>query len=413
MFHSSIETIQLGIEALNQFNSTPSQGTTRILFTQEELQARAYIKEKMCRIGLIVEEDAIGNIFGSLEGTNKELPPIWSGSHIDTVYNAGMFDGMAGVIGAIEALRVIKQSGVRHKRTIKALVFTSEEPTRFGLCCLGSRAMANHLSSADTYKLMDCDGNSLADTLLKLGYELKDFPHIIQPKGAVYANIELHIEQGAVLEKKGIPIGIVETICAPTNLEVVIKGQQEHAGSTPMNIRCDALVASSEIIIAIEDYAKDTSSPNTVATVGKLNVFPNAANVIPGEVSFSIDIRDSMMETKEVILEKIVSLFDYISNKRKVKITHTVTNHDVPRPCSDNINAIIRDICNKKNINFHNMVSGAYHDAIFVAEFAPTSMIFVPSKGGLSHHPDEWTNYEDIQLGVDLLAEVLFTLSNE
>lgn len=412
---ANIEKIRDFIEGINQFNTTPAlgAGTTRILFTKEEIKARDYTKALMEKVGLTIEEDAIGNIFGTLEGTKPKLPVVWSGSHIDTVYNAGKFDGMAGVISAIEALRMIKEAGLEHKRSIKALVFTSEEPTRFGLCCLGSRAMAGELVKNDLESIIDSEGHSLGETLASLGYNLDEFDKIIKSKEEVYASIELHIEQGAVLERLGVPIGIVETICAPTNLEVKIKGVQEHAGSTPMPIRCDALVATAEVILAVEELAKDTTSKNTVGTVGRLLVYPNASNAIPGEVTFTIDIRDSVMENKDIILEKIKKLFRELEVARGVTITYELVNHDIPRGCDAGINTILEQVCLEKSVKYNKMVSGAYHDSIFVALFAPTSMIFVPSKAGLSHNPAEHTDYEDIKIGTDILAESLYRLACE
>lgn len=413
--NASLDKIRNGIERLNDFNSTKEegQGTTRVLFTKVELEARAFIKNLMTENGLQVEEDAIGNIFGILQGDEPKLPCVWSGSHIDTVYNAGMFDGMAGVIAAIEALRLIKESGKNLKRTLKAVVFTSEEPTRFGLSCLGSRTMAGHLKRKDLSGLKDKQGKSLEQILMELNYDLESFHEIEKSSEEVYASIELHIEQGAVLEKKGLPIGVVESICAPTNITVRVIGVQEHAGSTPMAIRHDALVASSELVIWLESLIKSFGGKHTVGTIGHMEVFPNAENVIPGEVRFTIDIRDSIMENKEVILKKIIGLFHEIEKNRGVEIEYSIRNHDRPRHCSENVNQIIRSVCDNEGIPYHSMVSGAYHDSIFVSEFAPTAMIFVPSRDGISHHHLEWTDYEDIKKGTDILAKSLLRLSNQ
>lgn len=413
-YATSKENIKDGIYKLNSFNATKGsgQGTTRILFTQEELKARTYIKSLMEEIGLTIEEDSIGNIFGVLEGSEPDLPCVWSGSHIDTVKNAGMFDGMAGVIAAIEALRVIKDNNIIHRRTIKAVVYTSEEPTRFGLSCLGSRAMAGVLERHMLKDLMDEEGKTLERCLEELGYDLEKYSEVKKRPGEIHASVELHIEQGSVLEKLGKPIGIVEAICAPTNLEVKVTGIQEHAGSTPMAIRKDALVASSEIVVAIEKLVHAYGQKHTVGTVGLLEVYPNAANVIPGQVRFTIDMRDNVMDTKEVLLKKIKELFLDIEQKRGVTIDYELLNHDTPRSCHANINQVVESICLNKNIPFHKMVSGAYHDSIFVAEFAPTTMIFVPSKGGVSHHHSEWTDFDDIKKGADVLLNSLFVIAN-
>lgn len=408
---ASIENIKKDIYGLDEFNTTPGKGTTRILFTKEEVKARTYIKERMKETGLTIEEDAIGNIFGVLEGSEPELAPVWSGSHIDTVKNAGMFDGMAGVVAAVEALRMIKESGTQLKRSIKAVVYTSEEPTRFGVCCLGSRSMAGELKYEDLDLLKDETNRSLKEVLTELGYNLAEFGKIKCQKGDVYASVELHIEQGAVLEQKGLPIGIVEGICGPTTLMVKLEGTQEHAGSTPMPIRKDAMVAAAEVMLKLEELVKQTKSEHTVGTVGYVEVYPNVTNAIPGEVKLSIDLRDIYMDVKDSVLKDLYQFFAELESKRFVKVSYEVLNHDKPVMCNKKINDCIEQICINNQIKYNKMVSGAYHDSMFVGKFAPMSMIFVPSKAGLSHNPEEWTEFEDLKLGTELLASTLSELA--
>lgn len=413
LFKASPLNLQKQLFDLNLFNSRPDQeGTTRVWFSDEEIKARNYIKDLMISNGLTVTEDAIGNIFGTLEGSEKELAPVWSGSHIDTVLNAGMYDGMVGVLAAIEACRLIKQSGIPHRRSITAIVFSSEEPTRFGIGCVGSRTMAGHLSLEDTKNIIDDDGITLYDTLEKLEYTKKNFNEIVKHKGDVFASVELHIEQADILERLQIPIGIVEGICAPSYIHVSVEGEQKHAGSTPMNERKDSLCAASEIILEIEKIAKSYGNIHTVGTVGKINVFPNAQNVISGNSSFTIDIRDIDMDVKTNIINKISTFINNISKKRKVKITYEVTTDDIPRKSNKTIVKVIEQSCKRLKIPYHNMISGAYHDSLLVAEFAPMAMIFVPSKDGVSHDPSEYTDIEEITKGTDVLTDVLINLSN-
>lgn len=400
------------MEAINSFNSTPEFGTTRVLFTEPEVKARQYVKEEMRKLGLKVTEDSIGNIFGTLQGTNPSLPPLWTGSHIDTVLNAGMFDGMAGVVGGLEAVRLIKESGETFERNIIVVVYTSEEPTRFGLCCLGSRAMAGKLSLEDVHKLYDKDGKSLEEVLEALGYDLKAFDKIKISKGEVFGAIELHIEQNSSLEEKKLPVGIVKTICAPTNFEVQVIGCQSHAGGTSMEARKDAYAASCEIALELEKLAKDSTSEYTTATVGRVQVIPNAVNVIPGDVKFSIDIRDCEFLSKEKLVAKLKERIKVIEEKRQVQVILNLENHDYPMKCDSQIVDAIKASCENRNIPYDMMMSGAYHDSMFVGEFAPVAMIFVPSKNGISHSPDEWTDFEDIALGTDVLAETLLKLAN-
>ncbi|MBV4415833.1 M20 family metallo-hydrolase [Clostridium tyrobutyricum] len=401
------------LEKLNTFNSDPENGTTRVLFTEPEVEARKYIKEEMKKNGLVVREDSIGNIFATLEGTDPDLPPVWTGSHIDTVLKAGMFDGMAGVVAGIEAARLIKESKIPHKRNIEVIVYTSEEPTRFGLSCLGSRAMAGYLSLEQAKRLKDKQGNSLAEVLEGLGYDLSKFDEISFKKGEVFAAVELHIEQGAVLESMGLPIGIVDTIFGPTKLEVSVYGKQSHAGGTPMNLRHDAFLACSEIALKVEKLAKKSSSKDTVATVGLVNVIPNASNVISGEVHFSLDIRDSDYEVKHKLIEELKDFTKQLEKSRGVTIKIRQINDDLPTKSDDRIIEIFENSCKEKNISYHKMVSGAFHDSMMVGKFAPIAMIFVPSKDGISHNPAEWTDYDDIAKGTDILADGLLKLSND
>ena len=319
---------------------------------------------------------------------------------------------MAGVISAIEALRAIKESGLEHKRNLTAIVYTSEEPTRFGISCIGSRAMAGHLTLEDSKKMKDEQGISLYDLLVKLGFPIDKFDEVKKEKGDVFASVELHIEQAAVLDRLKLPIGVVEGICGASYINVTVKGVQEHAGSTPMDIRKDPMCAASEIILETEKAANEISSINAVATVGKLNVFPNAANVIPGQVDFVIDIRDVDMASKDGVIKRIISFMEKVASERGVKIEYTVTGNDVPRMSDKRIVKILEEHCKEMKLPYKNMVSGAYHDSLLVAEFAPMAMIFVPSKDGISHHKAEFTEMADIACGAELLANTLFDLAN-
>lgn len=418
---ASIKRIKKDLEALGKYNSTPGQGITRVLFTEAELQGRAFIKERMRENGLEVREDEIGNIFGRLSGENSDLSPVWTGSHIDTVLNAGMFDGTVGVIGGMEALRIIGESGLKHQRDIAVIVYTSEEPTRFGLGCLGSRALAGELTAEDARRLTDSGSfsstdereSSLYDVLERLGHDASQISNIKRNPGDVHGAVELHIEQGAVLEHLGMKIGVVSTISAPTDIKIKIQGTQEHAGATPMHLRKDALSAAAELILQLENFARSAESKSTVVTVGKVAVFPGATNVIPGEVNFTIDMRSAVMVEKKEILRKLDSLVESVSAIRGVKITKEITAHDAPADADPHIVSLIENICQENKVAYNKMVSGAYHDSMFISKFAPFGMIFVPSRKGISHHMDEWTDFEDIALGTDLLAHALFQLSNE
>lgn len=411
---ASAERLRGWLETINTYNDTPEFGTTRVLFTPTEVAARAYVKREMEVVGLAVHEDAIGNIFGVLEGTEPALAPVWTGSHIDTVLNAGMFDGMAGVVAGMEAARLIRASGIAHRRSLCVIVFTSEEPTRFGLCCLGSRTMAGHMTEEDTKALRDQDGKTLHEVLRELGYHPAELQQIVRRKGDVYASVELHIEQSASLERSGKSVGIVRGICAPTCFNVTVTGEQSHAGGTSMADRMDAFTAASEISLLLEELGRTAhESEYTTATVGHVEVIPNASNAIPGKVKFSIDIRDCSLASKDSLIEKLKAGIRAIELKRGMRIELELQNHDTPIMCDSNIVSTIAQSCEALEIDPLPTISGAYHDSLFVGEFAPIGMIFVPSKNGISHSPEEWTEYSDIARGTDVLAQTLLTLANQ
>lgn len=398
---------------MNQFNATPEFGTTRILFTKPELANREYVKEEMRKLGLTVREDDIGNIFATLPGSDPTLAPVWTGSHIDTVPNAGKFDGMTGVVSGMEAVRLIRESGAPHPRDIVVVVYTSEEPTRYGLSCLGSRALSGDLTMEDTRVLKDQGGRTLYDKLQELGYSREGFARIRKRKGDVFAAVELHIEQNSRLEKAGIPIGIVKKICAPSNYIVEVHGKQGHAGGMDMTDRRDAYAAACEMALALEKLARECPSEYNTATVGCVRLVPNAVNVIPGKCVFTVDIRDCNMKTKQALIAEMKSQFLEIGRKRGVELTIQEDNNDIPLSCNEDMIRLLETMCEKQGLEYMELISGPYHDSLFVGRFAPTAMLFVPSKNGISHNPEEWTDYEQIARGTDVLANTLLELAQK
>lgn len=411
----SEQNIEEWLTKLNTYNSTPEEGagTTRLVFSKEEVEARNYIKSIMKEVGLKIEEDAIGNIFGVLEGEDPSLAPVWSGSHIDTVLHAGMFDGMTGVIAAIEALRSIKDSGVKLKRNLKAIVFTSEEPTRFKKGCLGSRAMAGELDLEECKKLTDSNSMTLYKQMMDLGYKEEEFQSIKKSKGDVHAMVELHIEQAEHLEKNKLQVGIVKAITAYRAMVFHLKGKQDHAGGTRMSIRKDAVCAMAEIITAIEKFAKETGRLETVATVGKIDVYPNALNIISGDVSFTLDLREDDREVQLEVIDKIIDFAEKIVNERGITMTYETVYDDLPAIASEHILSIITENCQKNNVTYQYTRSGAGHDSQLVSRFAPFAMIFIPCREGISHNPEEFAKYEDIVNGTKVLRDTLSMLANE
>lgn len=389
--------------ALISENSTPV--VTRVLFSEADLRARRFV-EKLCHgARLAMREDAVGNIFARWEGTNEKLPAIATGSHIDAIPNAGKYDGIVGVLGGIEAIRALKRSNFQPKRSIELLIFTSEEPTRFGLGCLGSRLLGGVLSPKKAAALQSENGKKLGQWLKLAGCRGK-LDSVPLPRNFYSAFIELHIEQGPILEKE-IAIGIVEKIAAPSTLRVQLTGVGGHAGATLMPGRRDALLAGAEIALAVEEAALATGSPDTVGTVGIFKIEPGAVNSIPCRALLEIDLRDTNVATRKVALAEIEKTACAICARRKIKLRFEILNSDPPAICDPAIVQTVSKVCRDLKISSRKMISRAYHDSLFMARICPVTMIFIPCHGGISHRPDEYSSPAQIEKGVHVLAETL------
>lgn len=409
--HSQLQT---WIETLNQFNATPGDGITRQLFTPEDMAARRYLISEMEKLGLQVHQDAIGNIYGVAEGTDPSLAPVWSGSHIDTVLHGGSFDGMCGVLCAMESVRIIREAGLSHRRSIVCCIFSGEEPARFGIGCVGSRALIGEMSTQEARERKDVNGVSLYDAMVEVGLDPEKLPTAKVQPGQVHAHIELHIEQNVHLERQGVPIGVVTSICAPSNLVVTVSGRSGHAGGMAMTERWDAFAAVAEMALEVERIGRtESTSDFTTATVGRVNVEPNQSNIVPGKVVFTVDVRDAAKASKDRIMEMIKAMIMDVAAKRGITAEIYVQNHDTPMPCAPFLQDIIEGHCQDQGVPCMKMVSGPFHDALHIGEFCPVGMIFIPSKAGLSHCPEEWTDYGDVCRGSRILASTLLDVANQ
>lgn len=399
------------IEALASISDADPPAVTRIVFTPTDLKARAWLRAHCDEAGLTVRQDAIGNTFARWAGTNPDAPAVGTGSHIDAIPSAGRYDGVVGVLGGLEAIRALQQGGFRPKHPIELLVFTSEEPTRFGIGCLGSRLLSGTLSPDAAKKLKDSDGESTEEVRRKAGMsgELEE----VKLTGGYYkAFVELHIEQGPVLERQQVPLGVVTHIAAPASLRVVIEGAGGHAGGVLMPDRRDALCAASELILAIESAARTSGAIDTVATVGICEVFPGAVNSIPSRVRLSADIRDTDLRRRDGVIQSLESARKSISATRQVAIHTEMLNADAPAECAPVVIEALSQACRKHEQRFLPMISRAYHDSLFMSRIAPTAMLFIPCRNGYSHRPDEYASPEDITRGTLVLAEALAILSS-
>lgn len=397
------------IETLASF-SDEGPGITRLVFSEADQKSRVWLKAQCKAAGLSVREDSLGNMFARWVGSEPALGAIGTGSHIDAVPHSGKYDGVVGVLGGLEAIRALQQSGFRPKRSIELLLFTSEEPTRFGLGCLGSRTLTGGLGSDADERLKDSEGVTLAQLRSTAGFHGSlDDVHLKQ--GYYSGFVELHIEQGPILEREKLAIGIVTSIAAPAALRIAIDGVGGHAGGVLMQGRRDAFCAASEIVLAIEARARATGSEDTCATVGKCHVYPGAVNSIPSRVEMEADIRDTNEQRRNQVIKEIEETCAQVAAERNVAIAITPINADAPATCAPNIVDAVAQTVAENGFSSRKMVSRAYHDSLFMARIAPMGMIFIPCLGGWSHRPDEYSSPQEIEKGVTVLAGTLAKLS--
>ncbi len=402
--------IQNDIEQLSNFNATPGKGLTRMSFTEEDRGAREYIKEQMKTAGLEVYEDAAGTVIGRLEGQLKDAPAVMVGSHYDSVKNGGNFDGPAGVVTALETARVMKDKGLKPKYPVEFVAMIEEEGGRFGGGLFASRAMVGKVyrESLDSFK--DSQGVSIAEAMMNFGFDPDKIQDAVRKPEDVKAFLELHIEQGPILESGNKDVGLVEYIVGICQVEVVVKGRPDHAGTTPMNMRADALDAASLVISKISTFAKGAGE-GTVSTVGTLSLVPGAANIVPGEVKFTVDIRSKKSECIEEVKGKIEALLAEVAALKGVKYTLVEKLSVPPVKLAEDILSILNKNSDKLGFKKQSMLSGAGHDAMVMASITDVGLIFVPSKDGRSHCPEEWTDYIDLQKGIEVICETIIEIS--
>jgi N-carbamoyl-L-amino-acid hydrolase len=398
------------IEALASISDAEAPAVTRMVFTPTDLKARAWLKARCEEAGLSVWQDPIGNTFVRWIGSDPALPAVGTGSHIDAIPNAGKYDGVVGVLGGLEAIRALQRGGFRPRHSIELLVFTSEEPTRFGIGCLGSRMLSGSLSADAARHLKDPEGALLERVRERAGLQ-GELEAVQLPSAYYQAFVELHIEQGPLLERERTPLGVVTSIAAPASSQILIEGSGGHAGAVLMPFRHDALCAAAELILAVENAARSSGAIDTVATVGICEVFPGAVNSIPSQIRLSVDIRDTDLERRDGVMQKMESAGKAIAQKRQVSVRTELVNADAPAVCSPLVVEALAASCRKHNLNFLSMVSRAYHDSLFMSRIAPTAMLFIPCRNGYSHRPDEYASPEDIARGTLVLAETLAALA--
>jgi len=398
------ERMEQRIKALSRFGANEDGGVDRVAFSEADLAGRAYIMEVMKQAGLSVRVDTAGNIIGRREGSKPELPPIMFGSHIDSVPGGGNYDGDVGVIGSIEVIELLEANGIRTQHPLEVVVFSDEEG---GLT--GSRAMTGRIGD-NTLSVMSHSGMTIGEGIRALGGDPSRLDLAKREPGEFKAFLELHIEQGAILDEEDIDIGVVEGIVGIRWWDVTVEGFANHAGTTPMNRRWDAMVSAAEYILAVNDVA--TSMPGTqVATVGKIHAAPGAPNVIPGEVVLSLEIRDLSSAKMQRVFDEISAAAESIADARSTPIHHKEIDVEaVPAPTDERLRRIIASSADKLGLSIKFMPSGAGHDAQDMALIAPIGMIFVPSVNGISHSPKEFTSAQDLTNGASVLLNTVLEI---
>lgn len=399
------ERLVKDFEAMAQLTA-PGEGINRLAFTDADWAGRQYIIDRMTDAGLSVEIDDFGNVIGYKIGKKPDLPAVMVGSHTDSVPNGGNYDGVVGVLSAIEVIRSMIDDGYEHDHTIAVVSFMCEESGRFGNATLGSKAMRGELTLQDLHHLVDKQGISLYEALK--GRNLNpDGIETMAYKRPVKSFTEIHIEQGKVLEHEQKTIGIVTGIAAPERFYVTIRGNADHSGATPMNLRHDALCGASKIILGIEEIASMQEEPPVVGTVGVVEVTPGAMNVIPGAVKLGVDIRSISKVARNSVVTLVKEFIDITAEKRGLSYTIETIAQDHPVEMHPAMIREIEEAVKSVGVEYMTIPSGAGHDAMHWAEVVPTGMIFIPCRDGISHNPAEFTEMDDIVTGAEVLDKVL------
>lgn len=407
----SLEKLETLFAKLADYGKNSEGGLTRLSYSPGFQAAQTMLKEFMVNIGMTVEIDAIGNLIGTYPGRDNSLAPVCCGSHLDSVPNGGTFDGALGIVTALECVRSWHEENWQPLRPVKVIAFVEEEGSRFGSVCFGSRAMAGELQGTDPAAFQNSEGRTLPEFLADCDLDT----HLFNKETSLQNNaafVELHIEQGAALTESGCSVGIVTAIAGIKRLNVVIKGKANHAGSTAMHRRQDALVAASSLVAFVYDNAL-AAQGIYVATVGKLDVFPNAENVIPGEVRLTIEIRSADTNVLEAAKEKIMRQYLQISTDYKVMMETASEYNVAPMPMDDSLIKTITEASESLGIEYQLLPSWAGHDSMIIGRYIPTAMIFVPSINGISHSPLELSEWPAIEKATQVLDNTLKILTSK
>lgn len=409
---ASADRVMADLQALARIGAEATGGITRLAFTPEERAAHDFLRPRMEAAGLEVTVDAFGNTYGLRPGEDSTLPAIAFGSHVDTVPRGGPLDGALGSIAALEVMRLLEEERRRTRHPMLMVVFAAEEGARFGKPNIGALAATGELTPADLATLRDARGITLEAAVQSVGFQPAELGGARWEPGRIGAFLELHIEQGQVLESEGKGIGLVQVIAGSTRLRVILTGKAVHSGATPMRLRQDALAAAAELVLGVERTARAAGEP-AVATVGKLEVEPNSITTIPGRVTLYVDVREVDKRRQQEATECILTLIRQVGEDRPVKVESAILSTTPPWVLPQWIQEVTARACRDLGVAYHAMPSGAGHDAAIVAARVPAGMLFVPSRGGISHAPEEWTDPAEVSTGVRVLWQSVLLLDRD
>jgi allantoate deiminase/N-carbamoyl-L-amino-acid hydrolase len=394
--------LQQHFEAMSLIGKIGETGTCRPAHTALEKEGFELAASWMQEAGMKTHIDNFGNLIGRLEGTDPSLPVLMMGSHLDSQPYGGRFDGVAGVLCAIEVVKTLSDNHIMHKRGIEVISFADEEGWRFNKGLFGSRGILGKLEEGELQRT-DKDGISREQALKDFGCDVSKFSNSEYKSGTIFCYLELHIEQGPVLDIGKKPIGVVSGISGPLWLTVKLKGMAGHAGSVPMPLRKDALLGAAEITVALHEIVTQVPGAPTVGTVATINVFPASRNIIAEEVSFTIDLRDIDLARRNHYEKQLRQKIELITEKHNLTYEISEDTNSEPRYCADWIKQIIHHQCDTLNLDAPELMSGPFHDAMALSYACDYGMIFVRCKDGISHNPLEYSSYEDLALGAEVM----------
>ncbi|MCR8641831.1 M20 family metallo-hydrolase [Paenibacillus sp. N1-5-1-14] len=417
MIQSSTLTIQSErlhkrIHDLSQIGRIGETGVCRLALSKEDYEGVQLVKSWMEEIGLTARVDDYGNLIGRLEGRDPTLPILMLGSHIDSQPYGGRFDGSIGVLGALEVVQTLIEAKFVPEMPIEVVAFCDEEGCRFNKGLFGSRGMMGRLEEGELERT-DKQGVSRREALISFGCDPERFEESRYPEGSIGTFLELHIEQGPVLESKGAQIGIVTGIAGPLWLTVEMIGVAGHTGSVPMNLRQDALMGAAKVIIGLNEIARSEPGAPTVGTVGSLSVFPDSRNIIPEKVSFTVDLRDIDLDRRHGLEVKLANLLEDTAAEHGLTYTVREDTNSESRYCAGWIQDIMREQAAELGVTPPELMSGPFHDALVLSYYCDYGMIFVNSRAGISHNPQEYSAPEDISLGTELLYRTVRELASK